>query len=341
VEWVEVTAKTIAEAKDKALDYLGVDEAQAEFENLEEPRVGLFRRVRGEARVRARIMPARPRPKAERRDRRRPRTGERTGGRESSGGRSRSGGEGRGEGRGDARGGDAGGSGGGTRARGGRPRGERSPAAPRQNGGSPSPTDEPVVAVEVAETAVARPVAERYEPQRGDQDVDSDLESTDPSTRSEGAGDDGRQLEYAKEFLAGLAESFGVEATVSSERIDDYLDEAQLTGSDLGMLIGPKAITLEAVQELTRVVAQRRSGGRGEARLRVDIGGYRKRRRGALERFARAQAEEVLASGAQKVLEPMNSADRKVVHDTVGTLEGVRTLSEGEEPRRRVVIVPA
>jgi len=194
---------------------------------------------------------------------------------------------------------------------------------------------------EFAEATTSRPGAEHYEPQRGDHDVDRDPDSNDPSSRSEGAGDDGRQLEYAKEFLGGLAEAFGVEAAVSSERIDDYLDEAQLTGTDLGMLIGPKAVTLEAVQELTRVVAQRRSGGRGEARLRVDIGGYRKRRRGALERFARAQAEEVLSSGAQKVLEPMNSADRKVVHDTVGTLDGVRTLSEGEEPRRRVVIVPA
>ena len=92
MEWVEVTAKTIAEAKDKALDYLGVDEAQAEFEILEEPRTGLFRRVKGEARVRARIKPSRPRPKADRRDRRRPRPGERTGeGRERTGGRSRAG----------------------------------------------------------------------------------------------------------------------------------------------------------------------------------------------------------------------------------------------------------
>ena len=64
--------------------------------------------------------------------------------------------------------------------------------------------------------------------------MDRELDSTESSQRTEGAGDDGRQLDYAKEFLAGLAEAFGVDATVSSERIDDHLDEAQLIGADLG-----------------------------------------------------------------------------------------------------------
>ena len=71
MEWVETTAKTVDEAKELALDQLGVDEADAEFEVLEEPRPGLFGRTRGEARVRARVRPTRPRPKMERRDRRR------------------------------------------------------------------------------------------------------------------------------------------------------------------------------------------------------------------------------------------------------------------------------
>ena len=66
MEWVEVTAKTVDEAKERALDQLGVDEAEAEFEVLEEPKPGLFGRVRGEARVKARIAPRAPRPKQER-----------------------------------------------------------------------------------------------------------------------------------------------------------------------------------------------------------------------------------------------------------------------------------
>src|SRR5215218_9049 len=70
MEWVETTGKTIEEAKDAALDQLGVDEQDAEFEVVEEPKTGLFGRTRGEARVRARVRPTQPRPKVERRDRR-------------------------------------------------------------------------------------------------------------------------------------------------------------------------------------------------------------------------------------------------------------------------------
>ena len=70
MEWVETTGKTVEEAKDAALDQLGVDEQDAEFDVVEEPRTGLFGRTRGEARVRARVRPTQPRPKVERRDRR-------------------------------------------------------------------------------------------------------------------------------------------------------------------------------------------------------------------------------------------------------------------------------
>src|SRR5690606_40944820 len=82
MEWVETTGKTVDEAKDLALDQLGVDEHDAEFEVLEEPRPGLFGRMRGEARVRARVRPTQPRPKVDRRDRRA------RGGRNGRGGRS-------------------------------------------------------------------------------------------------------------------------------------------------------------------------------------------------------------------------------------------------------------
>ncbi len=70
MEWVETTGKTIAEAKEKALDQLGVHEEDAEFELLDEPKQGLFGRVRGEARVRARVRPTQARQKVDRRDRR-------------------------------------------------------------------------------------------------------------------------------------------------------------------------------------------------------------------------------------------------------------------------------
>src|SRR5947209_2311822 len=92
VEWVEVTGRTLEEAKEAALDQLGVDEQDAEFEILEEPRPGLFGRFRSEARVRARVLPTAPRPKVERRERRR-----------RDGGGSGRGGSGRGAGNGKPR----------------------------------------------------------------------------------------------------------------------------------------------------------------------------------------------------------------------------------------------
>jgi spoIIIJ-associated protein len=75
--------------------------------------------------------------------------------------------------------------------------------------------------------------------------------------------------------------------------------------------------------------------------VNVDVAGYRERRKGALARFTQDLAEDVLRTGVPKALEPMGSSDRKVVHDTVNEIDGVATVSEGEEPRRRVVIVPA
>jgi spoIIIJ-associated protein len=89
-----------------------------------------------------------------------------------------------------------------------------------------------------------------------------------------------------------------------------------------------------------RTVVQRRTDGHG-ARIHVDVGGYQAKRRAALEKFARELAERVVADGQELALEPMPPADRKVVHDTIATIDGVTTLSEGDEPRRRVVLRPA
>lgn len=148
------------------------------------------------------------------------------------------------------------------------------------------------------------------------------------------------QIEVVEEFLEGLLDAFGAEGDIATEKVDEENAEVRVEGDDLGLLIGPKGQTLNAVQDLARTVVQRRLSGSLEGRVRVDVGGYRQRRRAALERFATQVAEDVLASGNQKVLEPMNPADRKVVHDTINEIEGVTTISEGEEPRRRVVVQP-
>ena len=145
------------------------------------------------------------------------------------------------------------------------------------------------------------------------------------------------QADEAKAFLQGLVEHFDRDAEVSIAEIDEDTAELRVAGQDLGLLIGPKGQTLSAIQELTRTAVQRRPGG---GRLLVDVGGYRQKRRVALEAFTRQQVERVISTGTRLVLEPMSPADRKVVHDTVNTIEGVSTSSEGEEPRRRVVITP-
>lgn len=148
------------------------------------------------------------------------------------------------------------------------------------------------------------------------------------------------QATMVEEFLEGLVDAFGYEADVSSTRIDDETIEVAVDGEDLGLLVGPKGATLQAIHDLSRTVVQRRASGNHEGRVRIDVAGYRERRRDALERFTRKIASEVVESATARVLEPMAPADRKVVHDTVNTIDGVRTTSEGDEPRRRVVIIP-
>jgi spoIIIJ-associated protein len=147
------------------------------------------------------------------------------------------------------------------------------------------------------------------------------------------------QAEHAARFARSLVEAMGLDGAVSS-RVEDETVLVAIDGDGLGLLVGPRGTTLQAVEELVRAVVQHGLSGRS-ARLRVDVGGYRERRREALAAFARQVAEEVRTTNLERALEPMNPPDRKVVHDAVAEVEGVATSSEGEEPRRRVVISPA
>jgi spoIIIJ-associated protein len=107
---------------------------------------------------------------------------------------------------------------------------------------------------------------------------------------------------------------------------------------DLGLLIGRHGQTLEALQELTRVVVAGRTGGR--ARVVVDVEDYRKRQIERLRARVHQIARRVAKSGRAQALEPMNPFLRKTVHDAVAEIDGVHSASEGEEPDRRVVIRP-
>jgi spoIIIJ-associated protein len=321
MEWVETTGRTVEEAKDAALDQLGVDEVDAEFEIVDEAKAGLFGRLRREARVRGRIRPTSPRPKNDRRDRRRrsssrpdkasrsPRGGDRKA--SSSDGGERGKDRNRAVATADRRGGDEGT--GGARGPGG---GRRRSRGGRNRSGGPS-------------EGTNRAGQDRHDPENPDKGEAAMTEVTLEE-----------QAEIVEEFLDGLVDAFDLDGDVRSERIDEDTLEVQVNGDDLGLLIGPKGQTLAAIQELSRTIVQRKSQGTSAGRLRLDVAGYRQRRREALERFTRSIADEVKAAGVQKALEPMGSADRKVVHDTVNDLDGVSTVSEGEEPRRRVVIIP-
>lgn len=148
------------------------------------------------------------------------------------------------------------------------------------------------------------------------------------------------QADAAAEFTRGLVAAFGYEAEVTTREEAEDVVIVDVAGTGLGLLVGPKGATLQAIEELVRTAMQRQTEGHG-VRIHVDVGGYRARRREALEAFARTIADEVKASGVEKALEPMSASDRKAVHDACAEVEGVSTTSEGEDPRRRVVILPA
>ena len=109
-------------------------------------------------------------------------------------------------------------------------------------------------------------------------------------------------------------------------------------GKDLEKLVGQRGDVLESLQELTRLAVQQSTGTRN--RLMLDIAGWRSHRRSELTELGRQAAEEVKESGESQKLRPMTPFERKIVHDAVASVDGVHSESEGEEPRRRVVVLP-
>ena len=146
------------------------------------------------------------------------------------------------------------------------------------------------------------------------------------------------QAEAAEEFLHGLIEAMDLDASVSTA-LTSHGALLELTGEELGLLIGRRGSTLEALQEVTRAAVQRRVGQR--ALVNLDIEGYRARRRVIVERKARSMAARVRKSGRPQELEPMSAYERKIVHDSLADFRGVSTSSDGEGQERHVVISPA
>jgi spoIIIJ-associated protein len=110
-------------------------------------------------------------------------------------------------------------------------------------------------------------------------------------------------------------------------------------GEDLEKLVGSRGAVLEALQELTRLAVQQQTGTR--SRLMLDIAQWRAARRSELSELGRSTAERVRDCGESARLQPMTPFERKIVHDAVALVDGVYSESEGEEPRRRVVVFPS
>jgi spoIIIJ-associated protein len=146
------------------------------------------------------------------------------------------------------------------------------------------------------------------------------------------------QARIAAEFLEGLVDAFGLEGTVTT-KIEEDVIVADVDGEQTEALVGVRGSVRSAIHELTRTVMQRYA--HDTARLRLDIAGYAERRRQALTIYAERLIDQLLEEGGEIMLEPMSPADRKVIHDAAAVREGVNSYSEGESPRRYVVLTAA
>jgi spoIIIJ-associated protein len=378
MEWIVTTGGSVDEAKELALDQLGVAAEDADFEVLAEPTRQLLGLRRIPAKVRARVTPVAPPPKAE------PRRNQRRDNKGSKRGSSRSP-QGSGNGRGDGRAKSKSASEGSGKSGSGRPKGGNGGTTGGQSkkskGGNGAQGGGGVRGAEPGAKKRTRRVAGGgsgtaqalnsvpvpgndsnviSEPEESRRDGKAEIEqrvvrrrTIDPAKAAGVARTQEEDIVTAEvsvegqqamvgEFLEGLARSFGIEASAETPPVEEDAFEVNLAGSneELGLLIGPKGGHLAAMHEVTKTMLQRRIPGADRARIRVDVGGYRAQRRTALEGYVAELVVGVKDSGVEKGLEPMNSADRKVVHDAVNAVDGVRTISVGEEPRRRVVIVP-
>jgi spoIIIJ-associated protein len=138
--------------------------------------------------------------------------------------------------------------------------------------------------------------------------------------------------DYLERFLDIVDYDGDIDLDVENDRA-----VVAIIGSDLQPLVGRNGETLDALQELTRLAVQQQTGER--SRLMLDVSGHRQARRAELSSLAERTAREVLESGEAVKLSPMNPFERKVVHDAVSAIAGVRSESEGEEPQRRVVVL--
>lgn len=203
-------------------------------------------------------------------------------------------------------------------------------------------SDPPLTDAGIAEPGDEQPARPDADPVSDDavvEPVDEADEADEDDEDDERSGDDPlvREGDVAGDYLERLLDILDVDGDIDLDVEGDRASVA-IVGGRLDDLIGPDGATLEALQELTRLAVAQSTGVR--SRLMLDVGEYRARRRADLTRLAGETARRVSSSGQPERLAPMNPFERKVVHDVVATTAGVHSESEGEEPNRRVVVLP-
>jgi spoIIIJ-associated protein len=163
-----------------------------------------------------------------------------------------------------------------------------------------------------------------------------DGETVGPGTRIPSLADLELEGEIAADYIEGLLDVADLDGDIDMD-VEGDRAVVSVVGATLTELVGRRGEVLEALQELTRLAVHQRTGNR--TRMMLDVGGYRQRRRLELAEAGQEAAEEVRRTGEPKKLWAMNPFERKIVHDAVAAA-GLRSESEGEEPDRRVVVLP-
>jgi spoIIIJ-associated protein len=167
--------------------------------------------------------------------------------------------------------------------------------------------------------------------------VAADGVAADPDEDEAVPADLEQESEIAADYIEGLLDVADLDGDIDMD-VEGDRPVVSVVGATLTELVGPKGEVLEALQELTRLAVHRQTGAR--SRIMLDVGGYRAHRRQELAELGRKAAEEVGRTGVPQRLDAMTPFERKVVHDAVAAA-GLRSESEGEEPSRRVVVLPA
>ena len=245
MEWIETTGSTVDEAKDRALDRLGIAEDDMQFEIIEEGSNSLFRLKRKEARLRARVKPVNTKPKFDRRQRNK---------KQSRGGKNTNGS-------------------GDTKNNNSRKNVKKdNPRESNKKTFNNNKTDKD------AANARKKRDTDIKSTKKGSSKTDSEARNNGKEAVKKNKMNLEEQSEITEDFVSGLLERMGLQARVVSS-IEDNRAVVQAQGLNLGLAIGPRGETVRAITQLAHTMIQRLSDGEAEGKLTVDIGGYRERRR--------------------------------------------------------------